>query len=373
VVRGLKPDNVEAEKWIAAAEKVGKQSAEWRRQVARLALESEGREQRFRKEVSSEEPLFLERRCKEELELSLPAGLVEVRVLNEAELGAKELTVSRFLGLRNHSGVDFSAKEARIYARNARQTLRPIRFRPWVVRPLPKMPVKRALRSVPPTMARMTLEAEAAPAPMVEGFERLGARSYRIGKLELPSTGEEVRVPIERYTVPLRCEELSYPWRDTAVYRACRFTPRSPIVSDRWILRAGRRILSERAYGEYDGGKYLLFVDRDERVKLRREPLLESERSSGIFGGEIRRTDGYRLIFDNTSEQEMRLKIVERIPRSTSDKIKVKLLKVEGAKRESLDRESGKLILRVLLAPHEHKEVTVRFQLSYDKDLKVRY
>jgi hypothetical protein len=219
----------------------------------------------------------------------------------------------------------------------------------------------------------MTTEVEAAPVPVVEKLQRLGVQSYTVGKLELPSTGEEIRVAIERYRVPMACEELSYPWRDLTIYRACRFTPKSPIVSDRWILKEGRRILSERAYGAYEEGKYLLYVDRDETVKLRREPLLEKERSSGIFGGRIRRKDGYRLIVDNTSDREKRLKIVERIPRSTTDKIRVKFLGVEGAKRESLDPENGKLVLQVLLAPHEHKVVTVRFELSYDKELKVRY
>ncbi len=369
----LKPNDVDAEKWIASAEKVGRKMAEWRTRLSALKLNLEGEERRFRRQVSSEEPRFLAGRCKEDLELSLPAGLVDVRILNEAELGEKELSVSRYLGLRNHSGVDLSAKEARIYARDARRSYRPIRFRPWVVRPRSKTPIKRLMRSASPTVARMSPEAETAPAPVVEKLQRLGARSYRVGKLDLPSTGEEIRVSIERYRVPMNCEELSYPWRDLSIYRACRFTPRTPIVSDRWILKKGRRILSERAYGEYAEGKYLLYVDRDETVRLRREPLLEKERSSGIFGGMIRRKDGYRLIFDNTSDREKRLKIVERIPRSTTDKIRVKLLKVEGAKRESLDSENGKLVLQVLLAPHEHKVVTVRFELSYDKDLAVRY
>jgi hypothetical protein len=369
----LKPNAVEAEKWIASAEKVGRKIAEWQRRASELELSLEGQERRFRRQVSADEPRFLAWRCKEELELSLPAGLVDVRILNEAELGEKELSISRYLGLRNHSGVDLSTKEAHIYARDARRSYRPIRFRPWVVRLQPKTPIKRLMRSAPSTVARMSTEVEAAPVPVVEKLQRLGVQSYTVGKLELPSTGEEIRVAIERYRVPMACEELSYPWRDLTIYRACRFTPKSPIVSDRWILKEGRRILSERAYGAYEEGKYLLYVDRDETVKLRREPLLEKERSSGIFGGRIRRKDGYRLIVDNTSDREKRLKIVERIPRSTTDKIRVKFLGVEGAKREFLDPENGKLVLQVLLAPHEHKVVTGRFELSYDKELKVRY
>jgi hypothetical protein len=221
-------------------------------------------------------------------------------------------------------------------------------------------------------MAKVMEQADSMAAPALSAPERLGYRDYAIGKVELPSTGEEVRVRTGSFETGLRCEEISYPWRDRRVYVACRFSPKQPIESDRWLLKKGRRIVSDRAYGEYDQGKYLLFVDRDDEVVVQRRRLVEKERSSGIFGGKIRKKDGYVLVLDNKSDRQKTVKIIERIPRSTTEKITVKLLKLDGAIKESLDEE-GKLVMQVVLAPHEHKEVKVLFELSYDKELKIRY
>lgn len=111
--------------------------------------------------------------------------------------------------------------------------------------------------------------------------------------------------------------------------------PKQEIVTDRWVLKQGRRLLAENAYGEYEDGRYLLYTDRDDSITIRRIQLPEKDRSSGIFGGEIRKKDGILLEVQNRSKEKKSLKIVERIPYSSTDKIEVKLLKVEGAKRES--------------------------------------
>jgi len=373
-VKAAKLGEVDAAKWLSAAEKMGKQQAEWRMKERFMEAELGSREKHFRQQVSGTEPRFLSRLCKEELELTLPPGLIDTRIVNVAQLEAEKIKVTHYLSLRNHSGVDISSKDARIYARNFHRDLRPVHFQPWVVRPVPKEELaSRSFKGGEKKRMVLAMEAEmAAPVPAVSTPERLGYRDYAVGKIELPSTGEEIRVRINGYEVPRKCEELSYPWRSSAVYVACRFTPKTAVESDRWILKKGRRLISENAYGEYYRGKYLLFVDRDDAVQIRRKGVVEKERSSGIFGGKIRRKDGYVLELDNKSDRQKTVKIIERIPSSTSDAIKVKLLKLEGAIQESLDEE-GRLVMQVVLAPREHKTVKVLFELSYDKDLKIRY
>ena len=366
-IQSAKPSNLDAAKWISAAEKMGKRHAEWEEKAKELDRTLASARKRFLRQVSSPEPLFLSRLCKNELELTLPAGVIDVSLVNVADLMPQKIAVTSYLALRNHSGVDISSKDARVYARSFRRHLRPVPFRPWIVEPKTKK-----LSRSKGGMDRMTAELEAAPALSLREAKRLGYRNYAVGRVELPSDGEEVRVKVDGYEVPRRCEEISYPWRSPSVYVACRFTPKGAVESDRWILRKGRRVLSENAYGEYEGKRYLLFVDRDDAVSVRRKPLAEQERSSGIFGGKIRRKDGYLLTLVNRSEKQKTVKIVERIPRSVTDKIRVKLLKIEGAVEESLDEE-GKLVMQAVLPPQSSKEVKVLFELLYDKDLKIRY
>jgi hypothetical protein len=373
--RAAKPAEVDAAKWIGAAEKLGKRQAEWRERERRVAKSLESGERHFRSQVSSEDPHFLSRRCKDEIELTLPAGVIDVSLLNVADLEKEKIRISRFLSLRNHSGVDLSSKDLRIYARRLHRMLRPVAFRPWVVRPAEQ--ISEAAAPMPLVAFARTGKAKMADEKREDSVpqrsaRRLGYRNYAVGSIELPSTGEEVRIRIDGYEVPRRCEEISFPWRDLSAYIACRFNPKEAVEENRWILREGRRVVSEEAYGEYEEGKYLLFVDRDDEVEIRREGLVDRERSSGIFGGKIRKKDGYRLIFVNKSDRQKTLKVIERIPTSATEKIKVKLLKLEGAVEESLD-ENGRLVMQVILPPKSEKEVKVLFELNYDKGMKVRY
>ena len=374
IEKAIKPAELSADKWISTAEKTGAKRAELLGISERLQRESQAKEERFHRQSSAREALFLSRTCKESLALTLPPGLIKLGVENEAELLENDLLkITQFLSLTNRSGVDISVKDARIYARNFRRTLRPIRFSPWVVRPAPPRPTlrsKKAYKAVNEAADRVMLAA--APVPVMERVEKIGARNYAVGKLDLPSTGESVRVRLGEYQVKSRCEAIAYPYRDRSLYRACRFKPKEEIVTDRWTLKKGRRILSDRVYGEYKEGNYLLYVDRDESVSIRRERLVEKERSSGIFGGEIRKRDGYIIEVDNRSGKKKSLTLVDRIPRSTTEKIRVKLLKVSGATKESL-KDNGELIMKLELDPGESRTVKVLFELRYDKDLKVLY
>jgi len=74
----------------------------------------------------------------------------------------------------------------------------------------------------------------------------------------------------------------------------------------------------------------------------------------------------------NLSDQTKEVKIIERIPTSTTDKIQSKLLRVEGASSHRLLKD-GKLEITLKLAPHAYQEIKVLFELSYDKATKVSY
>lgn len=372
-VRNAKPSGPDAGQWITAAEKMGKQQAQWQMRERHTEADLKSRERHFRRQVSADVPRFLSRRCKEELELTLPPGVIDVNFLNVAELDTKTIRVTRFVSLRNHSGVDISSKDVRIYAHGFHRTLRPIRFRPWVIRPVPRGEPSKQRSGEDVSDRKRGLGMEQAPRSSPSVTPRpLGDRDYSLGKIDLPSTGEELRIKLDTYSVPRKCEELSYPWKSDAVYVACRFTPKRAVEGDRWIVKRGRRLLSENAYGEYVGGEYLLFVNRDDSVKVRRSRLVERERSRGVSGGKIRKKDGYLIDLENRSDQEKEIVVVARIPRATSEKIAVKLLKADGADRESLD-EQGRLRLKVHLPPRGKKRIRVLFEVTYPRDLQVVY
>jgi len=66
--------------------------------------------------------------------------------------------------------------------------------------------------------------------------------------------------------------------------------------------------------------------------------------------------------------------VTERIPTSTTEEIKVKLLEVKSDKKVNYTLlKDGEIEMKLTLAAHENKKIEVLFEISYDKDLKVSY
>ena len=375
-----KPTQVDAPKWIEAASKIGKQKAELEDKKKQLAQNLQDRKAAFSKQAPSPKPLFLQKKCVGELELGIPAGSISARLLYEADTSdPASIAVKQYIAFSNQSGIDITAKEANVYAKSYRIYLRPQQFRPWIaqIRQERKHLKKtRAMRTLSYAEAPMMDEggaaAPVAPVANVGDVIQMGYKNYHVSGIELPSTGEEIKVKIADYKAAVSCELVSYPYRGAQVYKACSFSPKSPIESHRWRIQKNKRLVSDQAYGVYRDGKYLLNVDVEEEVLIRRNPVVKRDKSSGIFGGSIRKKDGFELALTNLSSQTKMVKIIERIPTSTTDKIKVKLLRVEGANSHTL-LPDGRLEIKVMLSPKANQRIKVLFELSYDKDTKVSY
>lgn len=374
-----KPTEIDASRWIDAATKIGKHKSELLTKQLKLSKVIQAKRQLFSRQAPSAKPLFLQKKCAGELELTIPAGMIGARLLYEADTSdPTAITIRQYIALSNRSGIDIVAKEARLYARSYRTYLKPQVFSPWIAQREPerRYAKSRAVKKMAYAEAAMLNEAgdiaPVAPATNVGAVMHTGYKNYQLSGIELPSTGEEIRVKVADYSVPAQCELVSYPYRDPQVYRACSFSPKSSIESHRWRIQKQKRLVSDQAYGTYRDGKYLLNVERVEELLIDRKPIVKRDRSSGIFGGSIRKKDGFVLQVTNISSETKTVKITERIPTSTTDKIKVKLLKVEGADSHTLQKD-GRVELLVSLAPNAHKEIRVMFELRYDKETKVVY
>ncbi len=383
-----KPTQIDASRWIDAAAKIGTHQAEIDDKLKQLSRAQHSAKMNFERQAPTREAVIAKKRCVGELELTIPAGYIGAKLLYEADSSDPHLIgIKQFIALTNRSGIDIVAKEADIYTQSYHLYLRPQQFSPWIaqiVKPVRKD--KKVLRKEGYAKAKaINRDSEyslaaavsyaapaAAPETNIGAVVETGYRNYHVSGIELPSTGEEIRVKIADYKVAAECELVTYPYRDSRVYRACSFTPKSPIESNKWHIRKNKRVISDRAYGSYRDGKYLLNVDMDDTILVVRRPMVKRDRSSGIFGGSIRKKDGYTLKLTNLSDKVKRLKIIERIPTSATDKIKSKLLDVEGASSYRLLKE-GELEIILTLSPHAHQEIRVLFELSYNKDTKVSY
>ncbi|MCF6205876.1 MAG: DUF4139 domain-containing protein [Sulfurovum sp.] len=367
------PQTLDAAKWVDAARKVGEEKSRLQLEKEKLSYDAQRLKARFAKQTRSDQPLETTQACKGELELTLPYGYVTFSTQYEAILKDDHIKVIQELSVLNQSGIDIEADKAHFYYRPAQQYLQPVHFAPWLVqeRVIYQTKLRKAMskRAMPNDMAEMAMVA-AAPAKAT--YE--DAREYSIDKLSLPSTGEPKTVPVVTWEAPLKCQTELFSYRQHNAFEVCSFKPKYQIEQHQWRVRNEEAIINEKAVGEYDKGIYRLYTQVDRDIDVRRQKVVLKERESGIFGGTVRKKDGYTLTLINKSDKTKKLQVHERIPTSTTEKIKVKLLSVKSKKpiAYKLSKE-GELTMDIVLSPKETKHIEVLFEISYDKDLKITY
>jgi hypothetical protein len=371
------PTVYDAKAAIAAAREIGKEQAQLERQEKRYATYLDLLKQKFSRQASSDIPLALSRKCEEELTLTIPGGLITFDTNYEGEIrDNKEIRVTQSLSVSNRSGIDIEAKRASFHYSRARSYVNPLHFAPWIVSkyvPVPKRVYKKSMMRAAPIEMAMDAEAMvASPAANAVSYE--DAREYRVTGLTLPSTGEPLDLQLLQWKAPLHCQLRAYPYLSTQAIEVCTFKPKYQIEKNRWKIKEGGKMINENAIGEYKNGVYELYLRSDPDIQIRRHPIVKKERETGIFGGTMRKKDGFVLEVTNKSDKSKRLKIVERIPTSTTDEIKVKLLDVKSDTKVAyrLGKE-GKIEITLDLKAHAHKKIKILFELSYDKDVKVNY
>jgi len=210
------------------------------------------------------------------------------------------------------------------------------------------------------------------PAVSLASYE--DAREYKIQNLTLPSTGVPLEVKVMSWKATLTCEVRAYPYVNTRAFNVCSFSPKYQIESNTWKVKSGSKMVNEKTIGEYRKGTYNLYTKVEEDIKIIRKPIVQKERETGIFGGTARKKDGFILTVTNKSDKDKTLTVIERIPTSTTEEIKAKLLGINSEKKVNYKMlKDGEIEMKISLAANETKKIEVLFEISYDKDIKVSY
>jgi hypothetical protein len=369
------PTAVDANGLIEAAKELGEEQARLLEEEKGLSEEVERKERAFDKQAPSRRAIETVTTCDEEVVLTIPYGYVSFSTAYEADIEEeKEVLVTQYLSITNRSGIDIEAESAMFYYRSSKQYVRPTHFHPWIVSkyeprpPVAKRPMAKRAQMDMPMMAEESMDIS---VPVVSYED---AREYKIEKLVLPSTGVPLDVKVLRWKAALSCEVRAYPYTNTKAFHVCSFEPKYQIDSNRWKVKSADEVINENAAGEYREGRYDLYTKVDEDIKITRKPIVNKERETGIFGGTARRKDGFTLTLTNKSDKAKTLILTERIPTSTTEEIKSKLLSIKSKKKVNYTMlKDGQIEMKLTLAPKETKKIEVLFELSYDKDLKVNY
>jgi len=373
------PTSFDAASWIESAKIIGEEQARLSVETTILTEELALLSKDFERQAPASNALSSRQSCSEELELTLPYGQLSFSTFYEADIADKKsVTVTQYLSITNKSGIDMQADNAMFFYRPAHRYIRPIHFSPWIVSKYIPRPTRNYAKAKRATamdeeqmVGTMSMIATEAPVPVAE---YVNAREYQVKNLSLPSTGMPLDVQVTQWKVPLQCDIRVFPYRNTTAFHTCSFTPKLQIDNNKWKVKAAQTTINDKAVGEYREGKYQLYTEAELDIKIERKPIVRREKTTGIFGGTARKKDGFSIQVTNKSDKIKTLTVTERIPTSTTEEIKVKLLEVKSDKKVNYKLlKDGEIEIKLTLAAHENKNIEVLFEISYDKDLKVSY
>lgn len=374
------PTIIDTSSWIASAKQIGEEQAALFMKKETLGKQYKHLELAFQKQAPSLEAKVSAKSCEKELLLHIPYGYVSFKTAYEANIINDEVAVTQKLSILNRSGIDIHADKATFYYRSVGQYVQPMHFSPWIVRkyvPEKRMYKKSTVGAVPKMAYSMEAEGGrggdlAMVEPVVAQYQ--DAREYSIDDLTLPSTGVALDVNVLSWKAALDCKIKAYPYRNTKAFEVCTFTPKYQIDSNGWKVISGSEVVNEHAVGEYRKGIYHLYTKIVDDIQIRRRPIVKKERQTGIFGGTARKQDGFTLTITNKSNKIKTLTLIERIPTSTTTEIKSKLLSVESVQKVKYTMlKDGEIEMHLTLGANQTQKIDVLFEISYDKDVKVRY
>ena len=199
-------------------------------------------------------------------------------------------------------------------------------------------------------------------------------REYKIENLILPSTGIPVDVKVLTWNAALECELRAFPYRNSKAFQVCSFQAKYQIDNNSWKVKSDNEMINDNAAGEYRDDSYNIYTQIDEDINILRTPIVQKDRKTGIFGGTARKKDGFNLVITNKSDKVKTLTLTERIPTSSTEEIKVKLLSITSDNKiDYTVKKEGEIEMKIELASNESKDIKILFEISYDKDLKVNY
>ncbi len=373
------PTSFDASIWIETAKAIGAEQAKLSSEESTFKQELVLRSKDFKRQAPTQNTQNMEESCQEELELTLPYGQLSFSTFYEADItDRKRISVTQYLSVINKSGIDIQADDAMFFYRPSHRYIRPIHFSPWIVSKYKLRPARdyaKAKRAVAmeekQMVSSLSMVAVKAPVPVAT---YLNAREYQIKDLSLPSTGLPINVKVTQWKAALECDIRVYPYKNATAFHTCTFAPKFQIDNNQWKVKEAQTTINDKGVGEYREGKYRLYTEVELDINMERKPIVKREKTTGIFGGTARKKDGFTLKITNKSDTPKTLTITERIPTSTTEEIKVKLLEVRSDKKVNYRLlKDGEIEMKLTLAAHENKNIEVLFEISYDKDLKVSY
>ncbi|MCP4136154.1 MAG: DUF4139 domain-containing protein [bacterium] len=126
------------------------------------------------------------------------------------------------------------------------------------------------------------------------------------------------------------------------------------------------------------GKKEDFVLGLETRITAKKELVKKFEDTSGVFGGNRRISYKYKIVVENELPGKAEVMIIDAIPVSRNDKIKVEIKNLSRAFHKDPEFEKttkysrGIRKWKLSLSSHEKKEITYEVIIAFDKDINIR-
>ncbi|MEO0096789.1 MAG: mucoidy inhibitor MuiA family protein [candidate division WOR-3 bacterium] len=186
-------------------------------------------------------------------------------------------------------------------------------------------------------------------------------------------SGEEKKFFLKGLNLPTEFEYFVYPRKDKNAYLEGKIFNNSEMV----FLSGEAATYFKNNYTGKTKIKTLLPQETlivnfgvDERIKVERKLVKFFIKKEGVFDKKERQEFTYETRIENYSGKERKLKIVEQIPVSQTDEIKVKLIKIEP-KPDLVDENLGTFTYYKNLKSEEKFIINLFYFIEYPLDKKI--
>ena len=326
--------------------------------------------ERAKRVLNSQAPYLLSALPKSKIDIEF-AG---VRFGSKYELNVDKKLLKHKLSFVNRSGIDIKTTQARIFDRRMVGIPNNYKFQPRLIYTRPNRVMKKA-RSSQPMMAMDSMMEEKSFAGAVPVATKESTRTYTIKNFSLLSNGSTKDFTVEQKSVKI---ELSKQWNawEYKVFDVAK-VGLDEVLEARSINLVYKNSMTKNVQPRREGKSLVLNIAQEYDINARRESIPNYSKDKGFFNSDTQVQYGYKLVITNLSKVTKNINVVEKIPVSRQEEIRVKfdgVLEKNGSKANyKYDKKLGKVKFTVKLKANESRIYTYGFSIKHPKEMPVHY
>lgn len=183
----------------------------------------------------------------------------------------------------------------------------------------------------------------------------------------IPSDNKQHGVDVKTYNIDAEYKYYSAPILDNSVFLTAQIKDRSnyDLLTAKSDLFFEGTYIGEAQINSQVADTVLDFsLGRDNNVYIERKKLVDFT-DKKFIAGKKEETFAYEISVRNKKSEELSLKLEDRIPISTNNKIEVEVIEISKAEKND---ETGIITWNLKLKPKETKKLVVKYSVKYPDD-----